>query len=180
MSRLAGISLIVGAVMGMVSACLLCCPGVSRTQMKAFPRHRFAGALLTCIALSWCAVLLMRTNLGFLEKYKPLLMVIAPLICILIIFFVEDQLAARALGGLLLLVPAPILESARWHESAWRYFAIISAYIMVLKGISLILSPYLFRKWIERFIKSDASARIWGAAGLAYSLTWIVLAFAAY
>ena len=166
--------------MGMVSACLLFCPTVARKQLEAFPRHRFIGALLTCAALSWATVLLMRTHLGFFEKYKPLLLLIAPLICILIVFFVDELLSPRALGGLLLLIPAPILESARWHDSAWRYFAIVSAYIMVIKGISLILSPYLFRKSVGFFTRSDAKTRLWGSVGLTYSLIWIVLAFAAY
>jgi hypothetical protein len=119
-------------------------------------------------------------NLGFLEKYKPLLLVIAPVAFVLIALFMDELLAPRALGGLLLLIPAPILINARWHDSAWRYFAIVSAYLMVIKGMYLVLSPYLFRKWCELCLKGPASVRIWGAAGLVYALAWIVLAFLVY
>lgn len=180
MSSLAGISLILGAVMGMISACFLMCPARAVSALKAFPRHRLTGAVLACSALVWATVLLMKMNLGFLEKYKPLLLVIAPAAFVLIALFMDELLAPRALGGLLLLIPAPILINARWLDSSWRYFAIISAYLMVIKGMSLVLSPYLFRKWGEWFIRSEASARLWGAAGLLYSIAWIVLAFLVY
>lgn len=180
MSILAGIGLVLGAVIGMVSACFIFLPGKSRSALGALPRHRFSGAVLACGALSWCAVLMMRMNLGFLEKYKPLILIIAPVVFVLTVFFVDELLAPRALGGLLLLVPAPILLAARWHESSWRYFALISAYIMVIKGIALVLSPYLLRQWAERFVSSDKAGRLWGCAGLVYALVWIVLAFTVY
>lgn len=180
MNRLAGISLIVGAVCGMFSACMLFAPDLALRYMKKFPRSRVAGAVLACIALSWAAILLMNMNMGFLEKYKPLLMILAPLALVLIVFFVDDLLAPRALGGLLLLVPAPLLDSARWLDSAWRYFAIVSAYLMVIKGITLVLNPYLFRKWSSVFIKTGISARIYGGVGMIYSAIWIILAFTVY
>ncbi len=169
-----------GAVMGMLSACFAFFPGKSRAALKAFPRHRFGGAFLACAALSWCTVLLMQSNLGFLEKYKPLLLLIAPIVFVLIVFFVDELLAPRSLGGLMLLVPAPILVAARWTDSPWRYFALVSAYAMVIKGISLILNPYLLRKWFELLAGTDKGCRIWGFTGLAYSLVWIVLAFTVY
>lgn len=180
MSRLAGISLILGAVMGMISAAMLCCPAVSIRCLKAFPRQRLAGAVLACAALVWSTILLMNMNMGFLEKYKPYLLVIAPVLFVLIVFFVDELLAPRALGGLMLLVPAPILAAARWHESPWRYFAIVSAYVMVIKGISLILSPYLFRKWCGLCTGTEGRARLFGGIGLAYSSVWIILALLAY
>jgi hypothetical protein len=180
MSRLAGISLILGAVMGMISASMLCCPAQATRGLKAFPRHKLAGAVLACTAIVWATILLMKMNMGFLEKYKPYLLVIAPVVFVLIVFFVDELLAPRALGGLMLLVPAPILAAARWHDSLWRYFAIVSAYVLVIKGISLILSPYLFRQWCSLCISNEGRARLLGGIGLAYSITWIALAFLAY
>jgi len=180
MNRLAGISLIAGAVTGMISAYMFFVPGQSVRYLKSFPRSRAAGAVLACIALSWATVLLMSMNMGFLERYKSMLLILAPLALVLVVFFVDDLLAPRALGGLLLLVAAPLLDSARWHDSSWRYFAIITAYSMVIKGMILVLNPYLFRKWSSAVIKTDFSSRLWGSIGMAFSITWIVLAFTAY
>jgi len=180
MSRLGGISLVLGAVTGMVSACFICFPSASSLFARAFPRRKVAGAIMACVALVWATVLLMRMNLGFLEGHKVLLLVLSPIVFVLTVFFVDELLGPRALGGILLLVPAPILDAARWHESAWRYFAIVSAYIMVIKGISLVLSPYLFRKWCDAFLTTDRATRLWGLAGMLYSLTWILLGILVY
>jgi hypothetical protein len=180
MSRFAGISLIVGAVCGMASICLLFAPATSRSTLAKLPRSKFAGAVLACIALSWVTVLLMQTHIGFLEKYKPFLMVLAPALLILVVLFMDELLAPRALGGLFLLIPAPILVLARWHDSSWRYFAIVSSYVMVIKGITLILNPYLFGRWQRFAMRTDASARVSGGLGLIYALIWISLAFFVY
>ncbi len=180
MSSLSGISLIIGSVAGMLSAGMLFCPEHAQSCIKSFPRHRLAGAVLSCAALVWATILLMKMNMGSLEKYEPFLLILAPVVFVLVVFFVDELLAPRALGGLMLLVPAPILAAARWHDSVWRYFAIVSAYLMVVKGISLVLSPYLFRRWCALCVSSQRRTRLFGGIGLAYSIAWIALAFAAY
>ncbi len=164
----------------MISAGMLFSPVRAQECLKAFPRHRLTGAVLACAALVWATILLMKMNMGALEKYEPLLLVLAPLVFVLVVFFVDELLAPRALGGLLLLIPAPVLAAARWHESPWRYFAIVSAYLMVIKGISLVLSPYLFRRWCSLCVSSPEKTRLFGGIGLAYSIVWIALAFLAY
>ena len=180
MSRLAGLSLIVGSVTGMVSACLVLFPSASRSCIKAFPRHKLSGGVLAALALTWSTVLLMNMHLGFLEPYKGWLLAIGPITFLLIIFFVDELLAPRALGGLLLLVPAPIIIAARLEESSWRYYALVVSYLMVIKGIALILHPYLFRKSCELTVRSDAGVRGWGLVGLISASVWIALAFTVF
>jgi len=49
------------------------------------------------------------------RDFKPILWALAPLCYVLTVCFVEELLAARALGGILLLAAAPVLDAARWH-----------------------------------------------------------------
>ena len=62
-------------------------------------------------------------------------------------------------GGLLCLLPAPILAVAREHDSQWRLVIVIVAYIMAVKGMALVLSPYLFRKGTAFAAATDTRLR---------------------
>jgi len=114
--------------------------------IKTFPRSRFWGMLLTAIALLWSAIMIDRMTLGELSQYKWLLYVLTPLSFYLIIQFLDELLAARAFGGLLMLMPVVMVES-RWHSSPWRLVVIVLAYVMVVAGIWLMLCPFKFRMW---------------------------------
>lgn len=180
MSILSGLSLMLGSLFGVLSAGLILKPCQSTAFAARFHRSRITGALLACIALSWSTILLIRMNLGFLEVYKPLLLFLAPASFMLTVLYVKDLLAPRALGGLLLLIPSPVLDAARWHESPWRYFAVVSAYVMVVSGLILVLHPYMARKWTDRLLHSLTAARSTGAILGVYALIWLVLALTAY
>jgi hypothetical protein len=146
----------------------------------AFPRNRVAAWTLTAVDLVWVAALLLDTNLGRFEAYKPLTYVLAPVFFFLITFFMGELLAARALGGLFLLVPAPILDAARWHDSPWRLVMVVLAYALVVKGIALVLSPYLFRRGMQVWVRDPRLCRLLGSGGLLLAALLIVLAGTVY
>ena len=70
----------------------------------------------------------------------------------------DELLAPRALGGLLLLVPCPIIEVARQNG----LLLVSIAYVLVVLGIILVLSPYMFRKAMSCWIASTSRCRAFG------------------
>jgi len=118
--------------------------------------------------------------MGRLETIKPWLFVLTPVLISLVCIYMEELLAARALGGLLLLIPAPILTAARLNDSPLSGVMTVVAYITAVKGISLVLSPYLLRKVSEMALKTDIRARALGAVGVGFDAFLLVLAFTAY
>lgn len=134
-------------------------PALARRLLLGFPRSRTMRWVLTAIVLGWCGHLLYHGPLGFLEPYRVWLLLLVPLAVVLLCCYVDELLAARALGGLLILVPAPMLDAARWEPSLWRYAPILLAYVMVVVGAWLVAAPYVFRKAVERLAPSEAACR---------------------
>ncbi len=161
---LSGFSLGLGVVHLLAGVMLLAVPAVVRAGLVRFPRHVWMGRLLAAVALGWSAVLVGEMPLGWFDAYKGWLWVGVPLIYLLVILLMDELLAARALGGLWLLLPAPLLEVARFHPSAWRLLPVVLAYVWVLMGMALVLAPYRFRKWGAVFYSTDGRCRGLGAA----------------
>lgn len=155
-------------------------PHAARKAMAAFPRDRWAGRILATVALLWAAWLVYQTPIGRFEYLKPWLYVVTPITIGLTLVWMQELLAARALGGLLLLYPAPILFWARLHDSQLSLVMTVVAYSMVIKGIALVLSPYWFRKAVERVMVSNRACRIIGSIGVMFDLLLVVLAVAVY
>ena len=175
MLSLSTVSLIFGAALLVLYLPLILAPERVRKILAWFPRSRWPGRILTAVDLIWAAWLLQQMPLGRFDQYKPLLYVLTPVTFVLIVVFMDDLLSARALGGLLVLIPAPLLIVARWHESPFRLVIVFLAYGMAVKGILLILGPYRLRKWSARLLDSDPKCRLWGGIGLAVGGLLVVL-----
>jgi hypothetical protein len=175
-SRLEIITLVCGAVFAVTGLVCVLMPGRARAWMRAFPRSRSAGWFFTAVDLLWSAWLLYVTPLGRFDEYKPALLVLAPIAFVLVVWLMDELLAPRALGGLLLLLPSPMLDAARWHASTLRLVPVVLAYVFVLAGIVLVLSPYRFRKTVSLLSEDDLSCRACGGFCIAWAAFLVVLA----
>ncbi len=180
MSLLATYAILMGIILAPLYAVMVLAPGLAMRGLRSFPRSRVMGGVLSVIGFAWAGWLMHQTPMGRFEQYRYLLYALLPLICILINILNSELLAPRALGGIMMLVPAPLLSAARWHPSPWRYLVIVMAYILVIKGVALILSPYIFRRGGERIVKTEALCRAWGGFGMAVAILLIVLGITVY
>lgn len=180
MSTLAMLTVILAGVTLPFYAALFFKPSLTREGILRFPRSRWCGWLLAVAAVAWAAWLLQGLPLGRFESLKTWLVPVAVVFAGLVCYTMEELLAPRALGALLLLYPAPLMEAARLHESSWSVVMSVIAYAMVIKGMALLLSPYLFRHVTERFLRTDAACRLAGAGGLAFDALLLLLALTAY
>ena len=137
-----------GVVAGLVA---LRFPVALRAGLAAFPRSKWPGWILAAVCVFWVAWVIRHAALGRFEAVKPLIPVLAVVGFGAIVWFLDELLAPRALGGLLLLLANPMLNGVRWSDSPWRYAVVLIAYAWVIAGCVLMLHPWAFRKAAARF-----------------------------
>ena len=166
----------VGAFFVLVNLPALLVPTWFRNTLLAFPRSRWPAWVLTALDLAWFGWLLYHEPLWpFFDPVRPWLVVIVPVVIVLVGIFMDELLAARALGGLLLLVAGPMLDTARWHPSAWRFVVIVLAYVWVVAGMVFVLSPYRVRRFFDFITRTELHCRVGGALRLAFGILLLVL-----
>jgi len=180
MSDLAFITLICGVLVFVWSAGMALLPRGMAVWVGAFPRHVWAGRILVAVDIIWSAWLLMQMGFTWVDAHQILVYVAVPAAYVLVILFVDDLLAARALGGFMLLVPLPILESAFVHPAASRLIMTSFAYLLVIFGIVLVWSPFKWRQWTERWINRLPVTRAVGGAGMMVGALMLFLAWRIY
>ncbi len=180
MSDLSMMARIAGGVIVAVNLVCVVAPAQMREALRQFPRSRLPAWVLLAFDVTWVTWVMLHAPLGRFEPVKPWLYAAAPAAFLLMAVFMDELLAPRALGGLLLLVANPVLAAARWHESNWRLVMTVVAYIWVVAGISLVLSPFRFRQLVEFGAKTNERCRMGGLVRLAFGIFVLVLAFKVY
>jgi uncharacterized protein YjeT (DUF2065 family) len=176
MSDLKILAVVMGGVVGLASGMCLLDPRRAADWIRDFPRSKFTAWILTAICVTWAAWLLFKTPLGRFDSYKPSLYVLAPLLFMLIVNYMDELLAARALGGLFILVPGPIIDIARQRG----LLLVTMAYVLVVAGVLLLLSPYLFRKSMAYWTESSGRCKALGYIGLGIGVFIILFGLVFY
>ena len=166
MGQLPGTAMILGAALAMLFAPLLLVPKQALEGIRRFPRARWLAWALAACDLVWAGWLTYTTSFPWIDPYKQWLVVVVPVAFVLVVIYMDELLAARALGGLLLLVPRPILDAAFLHPSPYALVVNVVAYLLAVAGIVLVLNPYLFRKTAAFLLSTETRCRVWGGAGL--------------
>lgn len=180
MTELAIAALVLAGVLFAWFGWLAVAPAGAAAAMLRLPRHRAAGIVLASAALAWSGWMLYCMPMESLERFKPWLFSLTPAAIVLVSLYMDDLLAPRALGGLLSLAPVLLLDAARFHPSPWSLLVKVIAYIMVVKGMALLLSPYLFRRMALFLAASPGRTRIAGCCGLGVAALLAALALTVY
>lgn len=147
---------------------LLAFLGPVRRWLPQFPRSRTAGAALLTIDLVWSFWLMATMEMGEFSNFRRPILVILPIGFFLVLTFVDEFLAVRALGILCLLAAEPLLDAAFLRPETSRLLVTVFAYLMIVAGLLWVTMPYLLRDQIKW---SAQSATRWGAlSGLGFAL----------
>jgi hypothetical protein len=167
-----GVLLVVLSLPGMIK------PVLVQDWLKRLPRSRVAGVVLLTLVLLWSFWLLSTMEMGEFSNFRRPLLFILPIGYLLVIRFVEEFLAVRALGILCLLAAEPLLEAAFFRYENSRLFLTVLAYLLVIAGLFWVTMPYLLRDQINWTAQSKARwhtihgvAAAYGVAILACALT---------
>ena len=173
--RVAG--LIAGLFLLVVSVPGLVIPASVRKFATALPRSRAMGIALLSLAFLWSFWLLATMEMGEFSSFRKPLLIGLPIGFFLVLRFVEEFLAVRALGILFLLAAEPLLEAAFLRYETSRLLVTVFAYILIVAGLIWVTMPYLLRDHINWSTRSPARWRalnvlalLYGAAILAFAL----------
>lgn len=146
---------------------------------KDFPRNRAWGVVLLLIATVWTLFLVAHMDMAdFFNFRRPLLMGL-PVAAGLVIIFVPEFLAVRALGSVLLLAASLVLHAAFLQPQTSRLLLPILAYVWIIAGMFLVGMPYLMRDaitWLtekrERWKLACLAGEAYGAVLLLVAILW--------
>lgn len=170
-------NLAVGAALLLSGGAMLFFPGRVTVCLNRFPRDVWAGRVLSTLAWAGAAAASMQMGWDFLEPYKRYAPLIA-LACIPMTWWALDNLlACRAWGGMLCLFPLWFLAASRMCYSPWRLLPVIFAYACIIKGMFVILYPWLLRRELSWTTASFTRIKIIGAARAGLGIVFAILAW---
>jgi len=174
----------VGVVLGLFllvvhGVALLHAGGVGEL-LKRFPRSRGTGIALLTIDLIWALLLLKNMDLGEFTKWREALLVVVVVMYFAMLFFVEEFLAVRALGVLLLLAAEPVLEAAFLKPEVSRLLLVILAYGWAIAGLFWVGMPYLLRDQINWVTKTPGRWKLASRGGVVYGALILACALLLY
>jgi hypothetical protein len=163
---------------------LISLPGLFKPDLASvaqhFPRSRTAGVVLLTIALVWTFWLLATIEMGEFQAFRRPLLIALPIGYVLVLRFVEEFLAVRALGILCLLAAEPLLDSAFLRYETSRLLVTVFAYLLVVAGLFWVTIPYLLRDQINWSARSAFRWRSLHAIAFCYGAVILGFAFTRY
>ena len=176
--QVAGI--ITGVLLILLSAAAVFVPTVSRSFVAKLPRSRTAGTILLTIDLVWTFWLLATMEMGEFSSFRRPLLVLLPVAFFLVLKFVDEFLAVRALGILFLLAAEPLLEAAFLRYEFSRLLVTLLAYFMIVAGLFWVTMPYLLRDQIGWSTKTLTRWRLISGLTFGFGAAILVCAFTVY
>jgi hypothetical protein len=172
------VGLMAGALLALLSLAAIFLP--VRNFLPRFPRSRTAGAALLTVDLIWSFWLLATMEMGEFASFRRPLLIILPVGFILVLKFVDEFLAVRALGILCLLAAEPLLDAAFLRPEASRLLVTVLAYLMIVAGLFWVTMPYLLRDQIHWSTKTAGRWQLLSGLGGVFGVAILVCAFLAY
>lgn len=172
---LAKLSVLLGALLAVPQVWQLTRPADWKRWSAGFPRSKPIGYVLVLLATGWFIWNVQNETLADFTKYKPYLLAGFGAIGVLTCIYVSDFLAARGLALVLLLVAKVMVDTARWHPSDWRWVISGLAYLWVVAGIWLTISPWRLRDLLEWHNRSDGRIRLLAGLRLGFAVILILL-----
>lgn len=171
--------IIAGAFLVVVTLPSLIKPDLAALAQK-FPRSRVAGFVLLTIDLAWTMWLLATVEMGEFSAFRKPLLIAAPIGYILVIRFVDEFLAVRALGIFCLLSAEPLLEAAFLRYEMSRLLVTVFAYLLIVAGLFWTAMPYVLRDQINWGARNALRWRFLHGLALCYGTAILSYAFTRY
>lgn len=159
-----------GLFLLVVHGIALLAPEATKVWLKALPRSRTMGWVLFTLVAVWAEILVWKVDLGEFTSWRPRLLTFIPIAFVLSVIYVEEFLAARALGMLVLLGAEPLLEAAFLRPESGRLFLVTLVYVWVSVALFWIGMPYTLRDQIAWLTQTVGRWRMAVTAGVAYGV----------
>lgn len=155
-------------------------PGASQAAARSLPRSRVAGFVLFTIAFFWSFWLLATMEMGEFSGFRKPLLIALPIGFLLVLRYVDEFLAARGLGILLLLAAEPLLDAAFFRSERSRLLVTVFAYLLIVAGLIWVTMPYLLRDQINWSARTNSRWRFTHALAFLYGAAIVTCAVTRY
>src|SRR3982075_3342148 len=172
--------LIAGSLLILLSLPGILKPSLVQNWARRLPRSRMAGSVLLTGALVWSSWLVATMEMGEFSSFRRPLLIALPIGYLLVLRFVDEFLAVRALGILCLFAAEPLLDAAFFRYETSRLIVTVFAYVLVIAGLLWVTMPYLLRDQIEWCARTNSRWRAVHSATLLYGAALLVLAIRVY
>lgn len=172
--------LIAGILLLLVSLPGLLMPETARAWVTKFPRSLTVGIILLTLGFLWSFWLLATMEMGEFSSFRRPLLIAVPIGYLLVMRFVNELLAVRALGILALLAGEPLLDAAFLRYEHSRLLVTVFAYLLIVAGLFWVTMPYVLRDQIASITRTAARWRSLSLLGLIYSAAILFCAFTRY
>lgn len=144
---------------------------------RKFPRHIPIGVALMGIGTAWFIYNLSLESIADFATFKQYMMLAFAGIGIATCIVVHDFLAVRGLAIVFLCLAKLMVDTGRPHlgDTSWTLVIQTWAYVFVVAGIWLTISPWRFRDWLSWNTATAARIRNGCIARLAFSMLVIAL-----
>jgi hypothetical protein len=128
------------------------------------------------IDLIWTFWLLSTMEMGEFAGFRRPLLIVLPVGYLLVLRYLDEFLAVRALGILCLLAAEPLLDAAFFRYEPSRLVVTVFAYLLVVAGLFWVTMPYLLRDQIDWSARNNIPWRFLNGLVVAYGAIIIALA----
>jgi multisubunit Na+/H+ antiporter MnhG subunit len=172
-------AIIAGAFLVLIGLLGLLKPGFA-SVVQRFPRSKTAGVILLTICLAWTFWLVATIQMGEFSGFRRPLLIALPIGYVLVLRFVDEFLAVRALGIVCLLAAEPLLDAAFLRYETSRLLITVFAYLLIIAGLFWVAVPYVLRDQINWSTRSVFRWRCLHAIALIYGGVILTFAFTQY
>lgn len=175
--KLSTLSILIGLGLALPQIYGLMKPKEFATSVRKFPRNVPIGIALMLVATSWFLWILTQEAVSDFAAYKNILFILFAAVGVGTCIFVQDFIAVRGLAVLFMLVAKLMVDCGRPLLGKTHWVLVIQtwAYLMVVAGIWLTLSPWRLRDFLNWATADEKRVRVGSAIRLAFGLLVAVL-----
>ncbi len=140
--------------------------------LRKFPRSVPWGIALMLLGTAWFCWNLSQESIADLAVYKNVLYLLFAAVGIGSCIFVQDFLAVRGLAVVLLLLAKLMVDTGRpsLPHNSWVLIIQSLAYVLVLLGMWLTISPWRLRNWLNWIISTPQRLKTGCSVALVFGL----------
>jgi hypothetical protein len=147
-----------------------------KSWLRTFPRSKTWGIALASVAAIWFFFLVAKMDLGEFSNWRQVVLIATPVAWILTWKYVEEFLAVRALGMVVLLAAEPLLESAFLRPEPAAQLLRVLVYVWIVFAMFWVGTPYTLRDQINWITAAEKRWSIAAIGGVVYGVLLIGLA----
>jgi hypothetical protein len=180
--KLSTLAVVLGLGMGLPQIYGLVNPTAFAASVRKFPRSLPAGYFLMLLGTAWFLLNLSQEAIADFASYKHLLFAGFAAVGIGSCIFVQDFLAVRGLAVVFLLLAKLMVDTgrAKLGDTAWVIVFQAWAYVLVVAGIWLTVSPWRLRDFLQWATANEKRIKIGCVARLAFGLFVAILGVAKF